>query len=341
MTRIRFGTAWNVYDHRAYIDLVRASEAAGFDLIGMGDSQSVCLDVYALLTLAAEHTDRVLVGPMVTNPVTRHPAVTACALATLQQIAGGRAFFAISGGHSSVGAIGQAPATAKEVVAYGVAARALTAGEVVDWNGKAIRLEWETARVPLYMTPEGPRGLHLAGEVADGVFLNTGVSADVVEDSIRRIHDGARAAGRDPREVDIWLAVRGFALAGSRDGAVPSLLHSLAHTINHAFNFSLDGKLVPDDLRDGIAALRREYRLDGDGTPGGARENAGLVEKHGLLEWAMDRFAIAGPSGYCVQRLRALTDLGIDSFFLPQRGPLRPDDWLEAMGHEVLPAVRA
>jgi 5,10-methylenetetrahydromethanopterin reductase len=341
MTGIRFGTAWNVYDHRAYIDLVRASEGAGFDLIGMGDSQSVCLDVYALLTLAAEHTDRVLLGPMVTNPVTRHPAVTACALATLQQVAGGRAFFAISGGHSSVGAIGAAPATAKDVVAYGVAARAMTAGEVVDWNGTAIRLEWETTRVPLYMTPEGPRGLHLAGQVADGVFLNTGVSADVVEDSIRRIHAGARAAGRDPEEVDIWLSVRGFAIAPSRDDAVPSLVHSLAHTINHAFNFSLDGKLVPDGMRAGIAALRREYRLDADGTPEGAGQNAGLVEKHGLLEWAMDRFAIAGPAGFCVERLRELAGLGIRSFFLPQRGPLGREEWLDVMGHEVLPGVRA
>lgn len=341
MTGIRFGTAWNVYDHRAYVDLVRASEAAGFDLIGMGDSQSVCLDVYILLTLAAAHTERILLGPMVTNPVTRHPAVTACALATLQQVSGGRTFFAISGGHSSVGAIGEAPATAKEVAAYGVATRALTAGETVDWKGRAIRLEWETTRVPLYMTPEGPRGLALAGAVADGVFVNTGVSVDVVEDSIRRIHAGARDAGRSPEEVDIWLAVRGFALAASRDEAVPSLLHSLAHTINHAFNFTLEGKLVPEDMREGIEALRRDYRLDADGSADGARENAALVEKHGLLDWAMDRFAIAGPPSYCITRLRALTELGISSFFLPQRGPLGAEEWLVTMGDEVLPAVRA
>ena len=337
---IRFGTAWNVYDHRAYIELARASEAAGFDLVGMGDSQSVCLDVYALLTLAAEHTERILLGPMVTNPVTRHPAVTACALATLQQVAGGRAFFAISGGHSSVGAIGERPATAEEVAAYGVAARALTAGETVDWKATPIRLEWKPQRVPLYMTPEGPRGLHLAGQVADGVFLNTGVTPDVVEDSIARIHAGAGDAGRDPAEVDIWLAVRGFLIADRPEDAAPTLAHSLAHTINHAFNFSLDGKLVPDDMVDGIEALRREYRLDADGTPEGARRNAGLVEKHGLLEWAMARFAIAGPVDDCVGRLRELVALGIDSFFLPQRGSSR-EQWLDVMGHEVLPAVRA
>ena len=337
---IRFGTAWNTYDHRAYVDLVRASEAAGFDLVGMGDSQSVCLDVYALLTLAAADTERILLGPMVTNPVTRHLAVTANALATLQHVAGGRAFFAISGGHSSVGAIGERPATAKDVAAYGVAARSLTAGETVEWNGSPIRLQWGPTRVPLYMTPEGPRGLHLAGQVADGVFLNTGVSVDVVQDSIRRIHAGAEAAGRDPAEVDVWLAVRGFALADRPEDAVASLAHIMAHTINHAFAFSLEGKLVPDDKVEGIAALRREYRLDADGTPDGAHVNAGLVEKHGLTDWAMKRFTIAGPPAYCVERLRALRDLGIRSFFLPQRGP-DPDGWLKAMGDEVLPAVRA
>lgn len=337
---IRFGTAWNTHDHRAYVDLVRASEAAGFDLVGMGDSQSVCLDVYALLTLAAEHTERILLGPMVTNPVTRHLAVSANALATLQQVAGGRAFFAISGGHSSVGAIGERPATAKEVAAYGVAVRALTAGGTVEWKGTPIRLQWGPSRVPLYMTPEGPRGLHLAGQVADGVFLNTGVSAEVVEDSIRRIHAGAHAVGRDPAEVDVWLAVRGFAIVDHPEDAIAPLAHSMAHTINHAFNFSIEGKLVPDDKVEGIAALRREYRLDADGTPDGASANAALVEKHGLTDWAMDRFAITGPPASCVGRLRALRDLGIRSFFLPHRGE-DPGSWLQVMADQVLPAVRA
>ena len=61
-------------------ELCREAEATGFEWLGVADSQSVFRELYVALTLAALHTRRVRIGPLVTNPLTRHLVVTASAI---------------------------------------------------------------------------------------------------------------------------------------------------------------------------------------------------------------------------------------------------------------------
>ena len=72
------------------VELARRAEAAGFDYGWLFDSHVLWRDPYPLLTLIAEHTERLRLGTCVTNPGTREPSVTASALATLNEISGGR-----------------------------------------------------------------------------------------------------------------------------------------------------------------------------------------------------------------------------------------------------------
>ncbi len=69
----------------------RTAEAAGFDVIGVADSQSLYREVFIACALAARQTERVNIGPRVIDPVTRHPAVAASSAATLAELAPGRA----------------------------------------------------------------------------------------------------------------------------------------------------------------------------------------------------------------------------------------------------------
>ncbi len=62
----------------------RRAEDEGWDGIGLVDSQSLTADVYVELAMAATATTTLKVGVAVTNPITRHPAVTAGAIATVQ-----------------------------------------------------------------------------------------------------------------------------------------------------------------------------------------------------------------------------------------------------------------
>jgi 5,10-methylenetetrahydromethanopterin reductase len=340
MSDFRFGTAFVMPDHRSFVEAAKRSEDDGFDLVSTGDSQCLFLDVYSMLTLAAEHTSEVMVGPMVTNPVTRHPAVTAGAISTVQSIADGRAFLTLSSGDSSLLNIGERPAPLRQVAEYGQIVRALTNGETVEHHGAEFKMHWETRRVPLYLTPEGPKGLEQAGRIADGIFLNNGISPDVVRDSLRRISDGAKSVGRELKDIDIWLAIRGFKVGEDHASAVDKIRFQLAGTLNHVFRFTLEGKLVPEAHVEGLNALQREYRSDIHFSPERGKQNAALLDKYGLLNWAVERFAIAGPSSYCVDRLSSLAEAtGISKFFIPHIGT-NVDEFADAMGKEVIPALK-
>jgi hypothetical protein len=83
-------------------ELARLAEDSGFDRVRLGDSQSVYRELYVCLGLAAAATSRVRIGPGVTNPITRHPVVTASAIASVDELSHGRAFLGIGAGDSAV-----------------------------------------------------------------------------------------------------------------------------------------------------------------------------------------------------------------------------------------------
>ena len=69
-------------------ELAASLEAGGVDRLWLIDSQLAMKDVYAGLYLAALATTRVELGTGVTNPITRHPSVTANAMAALALMRG-------------------------------------------------------------------------------------------------------------------------------------------------------------------------------------------------------------------------------------------------------------
>ena len=82
----------------------------GNDRMLLVDSQNLAADPFAELALAASATSRILVGTAVTNPITRHPAATAAAIATVHAESDGRAVLGIGRGDSSLAHLGLSPA---------------------------------------------------------------------------------------------------------------------------------------------------------------------------------------------------------------------------------------
>ena len=105
--RVRFGAVFPPRNLDDYANEVRLLDDLGFAMIGKGDSQALSLDPYVTLSVAAANTKRAMVGTLVTNPVTRHPAASAAAIASLQVLSHGRAFFGIGTGDSSVYNLGR------------------------------------------------------------------------------------------------------------------------------------------------------------------------------------------------------------------------------------------
>src|SRR5512145_3535936 len=85
--------------------LAARAEALGYDDVWLADERFF-REVYASLAAFAAGTTRVRLGRCVTDPYSRHPALTAMAIATLDELSGGRAVLGIGAGISGFAELG-------------------------------------------------------------------------------------------------------------------------------------------------------------------------------------------------------------------------------------------
>jgi 5,10-methylenetetrahydromethanopterin reductase len=151
--------------------LARAAEAAGADWLGLPDA-FWWRDTWILAAEAARVTQRLAVGPVVTNPYTRHPFVTLAAIATLQDLAGPRVVLGVGAGGSEVGGaakISRADAPERTVELAGLIRRVAAGRPLDEESGRS--LEVPLAPTRLLVGGRGVRMLRAAGEVADEALL--------------------------------------------------------------------------------------------------------------------------------------------------------------------------
>ena len=311
---VRFGVNYLPGPAEDTLRWARAAEDAGFDIVGIADSQSVYRDVYMCLALCAAGTRRVRLGPRVINPLTRHPAVAAGAAATLAEMAPGRTMLGIGTGDSAVLNLGLTPSTRARLRAYVATVRELLETGHSAWDGRPCRMTWGGGgRIPIYLAASGPRMLRLAGEIGDGVIINTGLTPDIVRDSIAEIRAGAESAGRRLEEVDCWwLPVAN--VRGDRGAAIDEVAMTLASAGSHLSRFTTEGKHIPRELHAAVVALGDRYRPEEHSKPDSS--NRDLVRELGLLDYLAERFAIAGTVDECVAKIGAAAEAGARQFWM-------------------------
>jgi 5,10-methylenetetrahydromethanopterin reductase len=310
---VRFGITFLPGPPGRFAEWCRAAEAAGFDLIGIADSQSLYREVYVSTTLCAVSTERVRFGPRVINPLTRHPAVAASAAATLEELAPGRTLLGIGTGFSAVYNVGLRAATLAQLEAYLRAVRGLLTEGTAEYDGRTLRQTWGQCRVPLYVAASGPRTLRLAGQVADGVVIYTGLLPEIIRDSIDRVRAGAVEAGRDPDAIDLWWFPVAN-LADDRRAAIDEIKMSLAPAGSHLARFGSEGKHVPPELLPRIEQLAARYRIDQHDQP--ASVNRDLLDELGLVEYLAERYAIVGTPTDCVRKIDQAAEAGARQFWI-------------------------
>src|SRR5437870_8536467 len=212
---ISFGSATPLMrreDMPKFMDLVKMADDFGATALGTFDTAFIGGDAYVRATLLAQASSRARVGLRPTNPLTREPQVMASFLASIDSLTGGRAFMDIASGDSAVLNIGYEVATRARIEDYVTCVRDLLAKGEATYQGRPQRVRWASTvtrqRIPISICAEGPKMLHLGGRIGDGVTAGTGLLPEVIKDTIARVHAGAREAGRDPSEVDIWFTTR-------------------------------------------------------------------------------------------------------------------------------------
>ncbi|MCB1741946.1 MAG: LLM class flavin-dependent oxidoreductase [Gammaproteobacteria bacterium] len=304
-------------DLRAMGDLVSLCEDFGAAAIGTYDTSFIGGDAFVRATLLAERARSARVGLRPTNPLTREPQVMAGFAASLDSLTAGRAFLDVASGDSAVYNIGLKPASRARIEAYVRCVRELLANGESDYDGRPQRIRWHRdavrPRVPISICAEGPRMLHLAGRIADGVIAGTGLTADVVSDTIRRVHGGAQAEGRSPDEVEIWFTTR-TALDLDRNKAIDEVRGSVSSILNHSMRFGLEGKNLPEALIPKVQEYVDGYVLYEHVQNHG--ENPRRMEALGLTDYAMQRFALAGDPNDWIARIESLVECGVQGIWI-------------------------
>ena len=145
---------------------VQECEDAGFDGVGMLDSQMLERDVFVCMAHALLNTKTINVASAVTNPVTRHPSVLASAAQTVSEVAPGRAQIWIGRGYSSANVVGIPPATVRQMRDAVVMMKSLMAGGEYDFGETSSRMKHGGGTAtPVYIAATGPRVMKVAGEV--------------------------------------------------------------------------------------------------------------------------------------------------------------------------------
>ena len=188
------------------ISTVVEAEQAGFDDLWFPDSQLLWRDVFCVLTAAALRTDSIRLGTAVTNVVTRHPSVLASAARTIAEIQPGRFRLGLGVGNSSLLPIGLAASTQQEMRSAVTMVRTLLRGEEYAFGGRRSRLRDPGGNVPIYLAATGPRNLRLAGELADGVILLSGVAPAGLARATNLVGEGVAASGRSTQDVDLVVS---------------------------------------------------------------------------------------------------------------------------------------
>lgn len=167
-----------------FVDAVRRADGYGFARIMTADSQLAGLETFTALTLMATVTERARIGAQVTNPVMRDVGVMAVALGSLDLISNGRAAWILGRGDGAIHNAGLKMATLRE---YFLAVRELFEKGETQFRGRTVHYRWPDfwpggapRRIPLHIVAEGPRMLELAGAIADGVLVGTGLTPEVI-----------------------------------------------------------------------------------------------------------------------------------------------------------------
>lgn len=296
------------------------AEEAGYDGITYVDSQNLSGDCYVAMALAAKATERIKLATGVTNPFTRHPAVTASAIATVQAESGGRAMLGIGRGDSALAHLGFAPASVPVFEDYLRRLQGYLRGEEVPFEAgadvdrleladrpKGSRIAWLRAsqeKVPVDVAATGPKVIRAAALHADRITFAVGADPERIRWGIETAKAARRDAGLDPETMP-WGAY--VTVVAHPDIDVARRLGEGGLALFSRFS-AMHGHVVGPASADD----RRVFEAVHDAYDMNHHAQTGSQQAAKIGNDFASRFAVLGTAAHCVERLQELVALGLD-----------------------------
>ena len=326
-------------------DMASLIEEMGFDSILCPDTQNLSADPYGQLSLIANATSRIKMGTGVTHPVTREAAVTASAMATLQEESDGRAICGIGRGDSSAAHIGKRQATTEELRSSVLTIKNYFMGQAIDVGKMQSPIRWIDPEiikpVPIDIACTGPKTIAMACDVADQVSFAVGSATERVEWAMNTARERLEETGRSRDDIKIGAYIN--LICDPDEKKAISMARMLAGLVAHFTAMKqAPTEHLPDQLKPITEKLQTDYDMMNHSSEKG--EHLDLIDD-AFIDW----FSIAGSPQKCIDRLGELIDLGLDHVYLLGGSPVAEprDARLRAMveqteifATEVLPSFK-
>ena len=340
---------------------VKYAEDHGFSHAWLYDTQMLGSEVYATLALCADRTSKIKLGPGVTNPASRIAPLSACGMATINELAPGRAIMGIGTGNTTRRTMGMPAAKVAELEEHVRICRDLFDGKITDYSeGERHRkikfLNPDLGfinikdRIPIYVSASGPKVAQLAGKVADGVILFGAVHPDLVKWMVSNVRQGAEAAGRDPDKIYV-LSMTAFYLTDSDEQietrAVREAVGPMVASSSNIFALSCnqDPSAMPGSLRDELMGFADVYR-----EPNAPIETRHLKMYEGYLQHLKDEHEVlmtkkiiqattlTGTKAEVLGMIEAMRDAGVHQVAIQ---PIRPTrEVVDQIATEIMPRFK-
>jgi 5,10-methylenetetrahydromethanopterin reductase len=318
--------------------LAKLAEELGFDTL-WHSNQRFYREMFVRMTSSAVATERIGIGGAVAEPFAVHPVLTAQALATVDELSGGRATLAVGAGGSGFQMMGvQRRRSARAIREAHAIIKGILAGEEVTYAGEIVsahraRLEFRLERPPtLWVATRGDVTLRTAGEYADAVIVATYATPAGVQQAADIVRDGAARVGRPPEMVRLMSRVDTCVHADWRkayDGTRVMVARFLWSSFPDRNFVQREGLEVPEDVEALIA--KRDYSLVPEAAARIPDDFVRAVTWAGSPDMVAERVA-------AIHRQTGIEDFGLWALLAP--GQSREAS-LRLIGEEVVPRVRS
>jgi len=280
------------------------AEKNGFGYVTV--AESFYRDGFALASAIAENTRKVKFGTSVMPIYTRTPFQLAMGTTTLNEISAGRVGFlglgiGYSGRTEQYFGVVQSDRI-QRMKEYVEIVRKLLSGAEASFHGKFFNFEGfpgltkDPLNIPIFFGSSGPRMLTLAGQIGDGVILNSISTPEYVEFARERIAAGAREAGRNPSEIKVGHSII-YSVAESHEKAASAAREDILFYLSYP---ELDPVIDRSPFKFEALKIRELY------VRGRRKEALSLI-----TEEMLDTFAVYGTARECRQRLERFLKRGI------------------------------
>jgi alkanesulfonate monooxygenase SsuD/methylene tetrahydromethanopterin reductase-like flavin-dependent oxidoreductase (luciferase family) len=286
------------------VDIARQADRLGLSGLGICDSPILWHELYPVVTACLTATERLAVGPNVTNCVTRHWTIHASSSRTFEELAPGRFYLGVGSGDGAVYGAGMRPATTREM----------------DDALERIRGA-AAATTPIQMAASGPRMAAVAGRRADALIAGGGLDASAVG----FLRDHAASARTDDRPLETWALVNAHLVADearteeAREITLPVAVAYARFNFQHSF----EGKNVPPEHVGALTEQLPKYNFYRHAVTTAENANGRLLRDFPEVEdYVVDRFSLVGTPDRCRERLQAFLDeSGVDGVWLTVNVP--------------------